>query len=271
MENLIEVKQLPIIVEYLGTQKEKWERDALEAESLVCTEDTLKAVKEKRTEIGKEFEDIEARRKAVKNAIMGPYNAFEAIYKDCITDQYRRAYASLTGKINEVEADIKARCEADLREYFDELCAVHHLDWLTYERVGIKVDMASAKAKTPKKLREQLTAFVASVAESVDRINTLEDSGEVMVEYQQTLDAAGAICTVRERHRRIEEEKKFREARAAIREQEAEAAHRVEALAPPVVAKATEPTFKCTFTVRATKAQLHKLKEFLNLEGIKYE
>lgn len=277
MENLIEVKQLPIIVEYLSTQKEKWERDALEAEALVCTEDTLKAVKGKRTEIGKEFEDIEARRKAVKNAIMGPYNAFEAIYKDCITDQYKRAYASLTGKINEVEADIKARFEADLREYFDELCAVHHLDWLTYERAGIKVDMASAKAKTPKKLREQLVAFVAGVAESVDRINTLEDAGEIMVEYQQALDAAGAICTVKDRHRRIEEQKKFQESRASIRAQEEEAVRRVEALAPPVVVKAAEKdpneiiprlTFTC---VNVTRAQLRRVREFLNMEGIQYE
>lgn len=279
MENLIEVKQLPIIVEYLSTQKEKWERDALEAESLVCTEDTLKAVKGKRTEIGKEFEDIEARRKAVKNAIMGPYIAFETIYKDCITDQYKRAYASLTGKINEVEADIKARCEADLREYFDELCAVHHLDWLTYERAGIKVDMASAKAKTPKKLREQLAAFVARVAESVDRINLLDDAAEIMAEYkkQDHLDAAKAICDVKERHRRIEEQKAAQEARAAIREQESEAVRRVEALAPPVVVKAAEKdpneiiprlTFTC---INATRAQLRRVREFLNMEGIKYE
>lgn len=277
MEGLIAVKQLPIIVEYLSTQKEKWERDALDAEAMVCTEDTLKAVKEKRTEIGKEFEVIEADRKAVKSAIMGPYNAFEAIYKDCITDQYKRAYASLTSKINEVEADIKARCEAELREYFDELCAVHHLDWLTYERAGIKVDMASAKAKTPKKLREQLSSFVAGVAESVDRINTLEDAGEIMVEYQRTLDAACAICAVKERHQRIEEQKKFQEARAAVREQEAEAVRRVDALAPPVVVKPAEKDPnevipRCTFTaIGATRAQLRKLKEFLNMEGIKYE
>lgn len=281
MENLIELRQLPIIVEYLSTQKEKWEQDALEAEAMVCTEATLKAVKGKRTEIGQEFEDLERRRKEVKAAIMARYNAFDAVYKDCITVSYQRAYASLTEKINEVESDIKARCEDGLRDYFAELCAVHHLDWLTYEQAGIKVDMASAKAKTPKKLREQLSAFVAGVAESVDRINTLEDAGEIMVEYQKTLDAAGAICTVKERHRRIEEQKKFQEARDAIRAQEAEAVRRVEALAPPVVVESpgSEKTVRVSLVMHPTRSQyedkikpiMRKLKEICDMEGIKYE
>ena len=120
------------------------------------------------------------------------------------------------------------------------------------------------------KLREQLAAFVAGVAESVDRINTLEDAGEIMVEYQRTLDAADAICTVKERRRRIEEQRQFQEARSAIRAQEAEMVRRVEALAPPVAVEAPK-TVKCTFIVRTTMDKLKKLKEFLNMEGIQYE
>lgn len=166
---------------------------------------------------------------------------------------------------------MKRRCEDGLRNYFDELCAVHHLDWLTYERAGIKVDMASAKAKAPKKLREQLKAFVDDVAENVRHIAVLEDAEEIMVEFQRSLDAGGAICTVQERRRRIEEEKAAQAARRAAQEQEAEMVRRVEALAPPVTVEAPEPVFKCTFTVRAAKPQLRKLKEFLNMEGIQYE
>lgn len=268
---LIQVVQLPVIEEQLLTLKSRWEQRAADAEAMVCTEDTIQTVKCLRAEMNKEFEDVECRRKTVKNAVMGPYNAFEAIYKDCITDAYKRAYAALTIKINKVELDIKTRCEDGLREYFAELCAVHHLDWLTYERAGIKVDMASARAKTPKKLREQLAAFVAGVAESMERINTLDDAGEIVVEYQRTLDAAGAICAVKERHQSIEEQKAAQEARKAEQDRESEMVRRVEALAPPVVAEAPEPVVNCTFTVRATKTQLRKLKEFLNLEGIKYE
>lgn len=268
MESLIAIKQLPVIEEHLRTLKDRWEQRALDAENMVCTEDTIQAIKAFRAEMNKEFEDVESRRKAVKNAVMGPYNAFEATYKDCITDAYRRAYAALTVKINKVELDIKTRCEDGLREYFAELCAAYHLDWLTYERaveLGFKVDMASAKAKTPKKLREQLKEFVERVARGVEAISGLDNANEIMVEFMRTLDAMEATVIVRERYQRIEEQKAAQEARKAEQERESEMVRRVEALAPP------EPVVKCTFTVRATKAQLRKLREFLNMEGIEYE
>lgn len=277
MSDLIVVRQLPIIEEQLHALKTLWEQRAYEAESMVCTEDTIQAVKGFRSEMRKEFDEVESLRKAAKQAVMEPYNRFEAVYKECVTTAFRRADNAYSSKVFEVEADMKRRCEDGLQEYFDELCSVHHLDWLEYERAGIKVDMASAKAKTSKKLREQLAAFVAGVAESVERINALDDAGEIMVEYQRTLDAAGAICTVQDRHRRIEEQKATQEARKAEQEQEAEMVRRVEALAPPVAVKAAEKdpneviprlTFTC---VNATRAQLRRVREFLNMEGIKYE
>ena len=277
MENLIVVKQLPIIEEQLRTLKERWEQRAFDAESMVCTLDTVQAVKEFRAEMRKEFEEAETLRKEAKKAIMEPNDQLEEVYRECVTAPFQKADRALSGKVIEVERDIKARCEDGHRDYFAELCAVHHLDWLTYEQAGIKVDMASAKAKTPKKLREQLSAFVAGVAESVDRINTLEDTGEIMVEYQKTLDAAGAICTVKERHRRIEEQKKFQEARNAIRAQEAEVVRRVEALALPVVVQKPEKNpddiFESfTYTVfNVKRSQLWEIREFLKERGIKYE
>lgn len=271
MEELIVIKQLPVIEERLHALKEHWEQRALDAEAMVCTADTVQAVKGFRSGMRKEFDEVESLRKQIKKAVLEPYEQFEAVYKDCVTTAFQRADTTYARKIAEVESGIKARCEDSLRDYFSELCAVHHLDWLTYERAGIKVDMASAKAKTPKRLMEQLASFVDWVAESVDRINTLEDAGEIMVEFQKTLDAAGAICTVTERHRSIEEQKKFQESRAAILAQEEEMARRVEVLAPPVVVEVPEPVVKCTFTVRTTKSKLRKLKEFLNMEGIKYE
>lgn len=277
MENLIVVKQLPIIEEQLHALKTLWEQRAFDAESMVCTPDTIQAVKGFRADMRKEFDGVEALRKQAKQEIMEPYNRFEAIYKDCITAAFQKADSACARKIAEVETDIKERCEDALRNYFDELCAVHHLDWLTYERAGIKVDMASAKAKTPKRLREQLMAFVAGVSESVDRINSLEDAGEIMVEYQKTLDAAGAICTVKERHRRIEEARAFQESRSAIRAQEADMVRRVEALAPAVAVQKPEKNpddifERFTYTVLNVKrSQLWEIREFLKERGIQYE
>lgn len=279
MDDLIVVRQLPIIEEQLHALKTLWEQRAIDAESMVCNEDTIQAVKAFRADMRKEFDDVEALRKQAKQAVLEPYNRFEAVYKECITTAFQKADSACAAKISEVESDIKQRCEDGLRDYFYELCAVHRLEWLEYERAGIKVDMASAKAKTPKKLREQLAAFVAGVSDSVNRINALDDAEEIMVEYRRTLDTAGAICTVQDRHRRIEEQKAAKEYLKSVREQEAEAVRRVEALAPPVVASAQEETIKVSLVLHPTRRQfeekikplMRQIKEICDMEGIKYE
>ena len=275
-EELIRVVSLPVIEEHLRSMKAEVDKQVSDALSLVCTEDTVLTVKGVRSDLNKQFQALEEQRKAVKKAVLGPYEQFEAVYKECVSEGFKRADAALKGKIDDVESEMKKRCEDSLREYFAELCAAEHVEWLTYDRAGIKVDMASAKAKTPKKLREQLVNFVAEVAKGVNLIAEMDDAEEIMVEFKKTLDAAQAITAVKDRHRRMEEERAFRESRQEIRQKESEAAAKVEAVAPPAVqapveAKAEdEKIYKCTFTVRATKPQLRKLKEFLNQEGIEY-
>lgn len=281
--SLIQVVQLPIITEQLHTLKDKWEQRAADAKAMVCNEDTIQSVKKFRADINREFGQVEALRKAVKETVMRPYNDFEAVYKECVTEPKEEAEKELKIKLNETEESIKKQCEDGLREYFAELCAAHRLEWLKYEQAGIRIDMASAKSKTPKKLREQLVQFVVRVSESADRINALENSDEIMVEFQRTLDASVSIFTVQERHRRIEEQRLAKEAREADKIVQEAAEQKVEEsyqkyLKPPTSSIKTEDEVdneiipRCTFTaVNATRRQLRKLKEFLNMEGIKYE
>lgn len=268
MENLIAIKQLPIVEEWLHDLQLAWEQKAEDARSMVCTEDTIQAVKAFRAEMRKEFDEVDALRKKIKEQLTAPAARLDDTFRRCVRDAYNVADAACKLKIATVEGEIKERCEAELMEYFAELCAAHRLEWLRYEQAGITVDMASAKAKTPKRLREQLASFVAGVSDSVNRISALDDAEEIMVEYMRTLDAAGAICTVQDRHRRIEEQKAAQEARKEAVEHEADAVKAVEALAPPVE---EGPILKCVFAVHATKTQLRKLKEFLIMEGIRYE
>lgn len=276
MNDLIRVAQLPVIEEQLRSVKSAVDARVMEALAMECTEDTVQTVKAERAELRKQFDDLEERRKAVKAAVMGPYNQFEAVYKECISDAFKGADASLKRKIDDVEGEIKRRCEDDLRAYFDELCLAHHIGFLRFEQAGVKVGIADAKQKTPKKLREQLVQFVARAASDVDRIADMDDAEEIMVEYQKSLNLADAIGTVLDRHRRIQAQREAAQARESIKAAEAEAVRKVDAVAPPVEApkEATaEPQkqFRCTFTVTATKPQLKRLKEFLNQEGIRYE
>lgn len=273
MDALIQVKQLPVIEEHLRSMKEAVDKRVEEALSLVCTEETVQAVKNVRADLNKEFQALEDQRKEVKKAVLGPYEQFEAVYKECVSEAYRWADLELKKKINDTENEIKKRCEDGLREYFAELCAAERVDFVRYEQAGIVVDMASAKQKTPKKLREKLADFVAGISRSMELISGMDDAEEIMVEFKRTLDAPAAITTIQERHRRIEAEREAQALREAQRAREAEAVARVEAAAPQIVEPPieAEKVYRCSFSVVATKAQLRKLKDFMIQEGIRYE
>lgn len=261
---------MPEIEERLRSVKDFVDQTVSEALSLVCTDETIQTVKARRAELRKQFDELEAQRKAVKAAVFAPYEQFEAVYKECISDAFKRADADLKAKIDDVETDMKQRCEEGLREYFNELCDAHGVDWLKYEHAGIRVDMASAKQKTPRKLREQLVIFVVNVSKDIETIDGLEYSEEILAEYKLSLNAVQAIGAVQDRHERIKAEEQAKAARQSAREAQAEAVRKVEALAPPTVE--TKPqTMTVTFTVTDTRERLIALREWMKANNYQYK
>ena len=275
MDNtLMKVTQLPVIEEHLRSRKEQTEQRVAEAMSLVCTDETLTSVKNIRAEMNREFADAETQRKAIKAAIMEKYDSFEAVYRECIADPYKRADTDLKAKIDATESEIKSRCEEMLLGYFRELCAVNEIDFLSFGQTGVKVDMASARAKTPKKLMEQIKLKVDGVAQDMKTIGTMgENAPEIMVEYKNNLDLSLAISVVNERHRRAEEE------REAVKRHTvspaARAAGDTVAAAPQVVPKRVEQAaverLTVSFRVTDTRERLRLLKQFLVSNGYQYE
>ena len=275
MDNtLMKVTQLPVIEEHLRSRKEQTEQRVAEAMSLVCTDETLTSVKNIRAEMNREFADAETQRKAIKAAIMEKYDSFESVYRECIADPYKRADADLKAKIDATESEIKSRCEEMLLGYFRELCAVNEIDFLSFGQTGVKVDMASARAKTPKKLMEQIKLKVDGVAQDRKTIGTMgENAPEIMVEYKNNLDLSLAISVVNERHRRAEEE------REAVKRHTvspaARAAGDTVAAAPQVVPKRVEQAaverLTVSFRVTDTRERLRLLKQFLVSNGYQYE
>lgn len=267
--------QQPVISENLVDLQERVASIADMVNQLPMVPDSVPQVKKARADLRKYFDSLEEQRKAVKAAVMAPYNEAEAKYKALVSGPIQSTDRLCKDFVDGVELEMKQACENGLRDYFDELRAANHVEFLKFEQAGIVVDMASAKQKTPKKLREQLVQFVARVASDVDRIAEMDDAEEIMVEYQKSLNVADAIGTVLDRHRRIQAQRESDQARSIVKAAEAEAVRKVDAVAPPVeVQKEPVPetnVFKCTFTVTATKPQLKRLKEFLNQEGIRYE
>lgn len=300
MDNALQVitlKQLPIIEEHLQLVKSDVETRTRNAMQLVCTEETRKDVKSIRTELSKEFAEMENQRKRVKEAIMEPYNQFESVYKECISDPYKKADAELKKRIDEVESGLKSDKEKDIRDYFSELCKANNLPWLRFEQMNLKIGLSTSVNG----VKTTLTATVLKIAEEVQELSHHEDAAELLVEYKKSLNVALALSTIRARHEQIELQKQYEAQRRAALEQQRAAEEKVQqavaeaqetqqsSAEPPIeeVDTATEETpteaptavqdqapstiYEVKFAVRGTIEQLKKLKQFIMQEGMSYD
>ena len=272
---IIVVRQLPEIEEHLQTIKAAVTQKVNDALSLVCTEDTVKSVKAVRADLNKDLKDFEERRKAVKKAIMTPYEQFEAVYKECISDTYKKADIELKAKIDSVENELKTNKTAEVKRYFDEYRNSKIADgitWIGFAGAKINVTLSASM----KSLKEQAKAFIDRICDDLCLIDTQERKDEILYEYKQSLNVSNAITTVANRYKAIEEAKAREEERKAREQAEAEATAKVEAVAPPTVEPIAppieeEPVLTVQFTVKGTRTKLKELKEYLERNGFDYE
>lgn len=278
---IIVVKQLPVIVEQLAQIKQQVADRVATVTALICTEDTVQEVKKARTELNAEFKTWEEKRKEVKNAIMSPYEHFEEVYKDCISDSYKTADKELKQKIDEVEKELKAKKAAEVQTYFAEYLASKNIDFVTYEQAGINVTLSASL----KSLKEQAKTFIDKISDDLQLIETFDQKVEILVEYKKSLNVSAAITGVTARQKAIEDEKQRQEEercrKAAEEQRAAEIKAIAEAPAPapipapteekPKIKFDSEPELTLKFSVTATKEKLRELKKFLDDGGYKYE
>lgn len=276
---IIVVKQLPVIEQQLAQIKETVNERVSAAMKLVCTEDTVKAVKKARTELNAEFKAWEDKRKEVKTAVMTPYEKFEAVYKDCISDSYKAADKDLKQKIDEVEQELKSKKAAEVKSYFEEYLASKEIAFVTYEQAGINVTLSASL----KSLKEQAKAFIDRIVSDLALIETFTDlKAEILVEYKKSLNVSDAITGVKARAKAVQEEQARQEAEAEKRAAEAQRVEAIKAAIPEAPAAVEAPTeqtaaqtpekkFCIRFTVKGTKEQLIALKKFLNEGEYEYE
>lgn len=267
---IIVVKQLPIIQEQLQQIKADVTTRVETALSLVCTEDTVKSIKDERAKLNKEYKYWEDKRKEVKKAVLSPYEQFEDIYKSCVSDIFKKADIELKTKIDSVENELKAKKRTEVFTYFEELCEANSLDFITFERANINVTLSASL----KSLKEQAKTFIDRICDDLKLIETQEHKDEILYEYKQSLNVSAAITSVADRYKAIEAEKAKEEERKAKEEAAQKAVEKVEkvveTLTPPKVEEA-EPILTVQFTVKGTRTQLKALKEFLNNGGYDYE
>lgn len=285
---IIKVEQLPVITQQLAAIKAEIEEKVAFATALVCTEENLQEVKKLKEDINKQFNELEEQRKGVKNAILAPYNEFEAAYKECVTIPFKTATQALKDKTDAIDNEIKRQKAEAVKEHYNEKLAASGIvedygEFFTFETVGLNI----TKAVSKKKLNEQVDSFIDRIADDLALIVEQEHADEVLYEYKRKdsgcyLNVSNAIRSVNAKYKAIEDEKARaaeRDARAAAR---AAAVAKVDAaidntpVAPPeeekeiTVAPPEEATITVAFKVTDTVPRLKKLKEYMEREGYKY-
>lgn len=276
---IIVVKQLPVIEQQLAQIKAKVTERVSAVTKLICTEETVKEIKKARTELNAEFKAWEDKRKEVKTAVMSPYEQFEAVYKDCISDSYKAADKDLKQKIDEVEQELKNKKLTEVKSYFEEYLASKEIAFVTYEQAGINVTLSASL----KSLKEQAKTFIDRIVSDLALIETFTDlKAEILVEYKKSLNVSDAITGVKARAKAVQEEQARQEAEAEKRAAEAQRVEAIKAAIPEAPAAVEAPTeqtaapapekkYCIRFTVKGTKEQLIALKKFLNEGEYEYE
>ena len=281
MKDLIIVKQLPQIEEHLKELSAEIDKKVEYAKSLVCTEESVKAIKQVRADLNKEFKELEAQRKNVKEQIFAPYNQFEEVYKVYIADKYKSSDLDLKTKIDNTENELKAQKEQEIKDYFEEYKTANNIDFVDFKQANINVTLTASK----KSLKEQAKTFIDKIKDDLQLIETQDCKEEILVEYKQTLNISRAIQDVANRHKLLEEEKRKqeelknkqleeaqRQADISIKEQEIATKNALDNFsieAPKVEEQEEMLTLK--FTVRGTRTKLKELKKFLEDGGYDYE
>ena len=270
MQDLIVVKQLPVIEQQLKNISDDIDKKINEMAKLEVNEDTVKEVKKIRTEFKKDFNELEDKRKEVKKAILTPYEQFEEIYKTYVTNKFNKADNDLKTKIDDVENKLKTEKETEIKKYFYEYSASLNISSLTFDKTNIKVGLSDSL----KSLKEQAKAFVDKVSDDIKLISTEEHKEEILVEYKQSLNVSSAITNVRNRLKAIEEEKLRQEELIKVQQIETKKENEVnEIIQAPVEEKIeiNEPILCLKFTVKGTRTKLQELKKFLDEGEYIYE
>ena len=279
---VITIKQLPIIEERLQLIKAEIDAKTQHVLVLDCNDATVKAIKSLRADLNKDFSELEEKRKEVKRAVMSPYERFEEVYTECVTNIYKQTDAILKGRIAIVENAIKANKDKEVKAYYDEYAESLGIDFVPYEKSGITVTLSAST----KKLKEQAAAYLDRIADELKLIGTQPQDlqPEILVEYKRTVNVAYSIQTVIERKKAIEEEAErarqqaeqqtiYEAAEARVDEAvESYGEEHQEAVAPPTVAEAQEQPeklYRVAFAVYGSFEGVKLVKNFLANDFLK--
>lgn len=270
------IEQLPKItekIEKVGADLDKRLAD-LKLDSLVCSEETRKSIKELRTSLSSEFKEFENQRKNIKNQIMTPYEEFNKIYEEEIKARYQQADLTLKTRIDEVENGLKEKTRKLAVEYFNEYkdSKTNLKDnYLSFEELNLSIglDGLTDKGALVKKYKDAIIEKVDNVERDIETINTMEHNGEILVEYLKHKNLSLAIKEVNDRHVILSQVQRDYEIVQEQQKQEEQVIEKVEeVLSAP---NEEEKLYTIKFKATSTRENLSFLVNVMRERGIEYE
>lgn len=268
----LRVIRTPVISEALDSVTHQLNTVLATVEQLQANDSSLKQVKAIRADLARQFLAMEEQRKAAKKQVMEPYLQAEAKYKAAVADPYQKADKRLKDWVDNYQNGLKAAKEQELREYFEELCAAHGVDFLRFESAGVAVDMAMARQIESRTAKKALETFVLKIRGDLDTILAMEDSAEILAEYREHHDLQRAILDVTHRKQRIRWEEK--QIQKALEEKQEQEQHREQLLAAAPELREQLPkeeTYTMTFTVTGPLPELKALKAYILTRNLTIE
>ena len=290
--DIMTLAQMPIIKQQLQELSNEIEEKLKNVDTLVVTEENYKTIKSIRASFNKEFQELEERRKEIKEQLLEPYMQFENEYKKLIANKYKLADLSLRTKINECEDVLKKQKEQEIIEYFNELVASKHLqDVIRFEDLDISIGLSD----TQNKLRKMVSEKIEKIDTDITMIWNEEHAALILNEYYKCWDYAQAKLTAlniiraeKANQERLEKRAKEQEKEQAIVEtvekvvdnspdgvrlkgRETQAIIQIPAIVVPAEQiKITQNILTTKFVVKGTKEQLIALREFMNENNMEF-
>lgn len=221
--DLIVINQLPIISERLDKVKDEIKRRTAFADTVTVSEENRQEIKKVRAAMNAEKSRLDEVYKKALEAVIAPIQVVQDKYKDCV-GLYTKANSQLKAKIDVIEDGLKLEKENSVKEYFEELVTAKKIDFISFERLGLKITLSVSE----KKLKEQVNNIVERVATDLKAIEIQENKEEILVEYKKSLNVSEAVSIVDARHKAIQAEKERKAKQAEQRARELAAAKAVE-------------------------------------------
>lgn len=221
--DLIVINQLPIISERLDKVKDEIKRRTAFADTVTVSEENRQEIKKIRAAMNAEKSRLDEVYKKALEAVIAPIQVVQDKYKDCV-GLYTKANSQLKAKIDVIEDGLKLEKENSVKEYFEELVTAKKIDFISFERLGLKITLSVSE----KKLKEQVNNIVERVATDLKAIEIQENKEEILVEYKKSLNVSEAVSIVDARHKAIQAEKERKAKQAEQRARKLAAAKAVE-------------------------------------------